>query len=98
MNLGTGAGAQNGNIAGTLSTLPGSVSVLIGGYDGIASTLFQYQTGSNAVAGPGGMYDANITGNQLNFTVSLVKNDGTSKGVNSNSNIEIFEIQENSGP
>jgi hypothetical protein len=44
------------------------------------------------------MYDANIAGNQLNFTVSLVANTATAQGVNSNSNIVIFEIQENSGP
>lgn len=95
MNLGTGAGAQNGNIAGTLSTLPGSVSILINGFNGMNSTAFQYQTGSNAVAGPGGVYDTNITGSQLGFTICLVKNNGVAKGATSSTNNETFDIDVN---
>ncbi|MCR4727906.1 MAG: SH3 domain-containing protein [Lachnospiraceae bacterium] len=91
-------GTQIQDIAGTLSSAPGKVNVLISDYDENNLNGFQYTTGSTARARLGGMYDANIAGNQLNFTVSLVANTATAQGVNSNSDTEIFEIQGNSGP
>lgn len=67
-------GAQIQDIAGTLSSAPGKVNVLISDYDESNLNGFQYTTGSTAWARLGGMYDANIAGNQLGFTVCLVNN------------------------
>lgn len=92
MNLVAGAGAQNGNIKDTLSNEPGRVSVSFYGYDGKSQTGFTYESGPNARARLGGMYDVRITKSLLDFTVCLVKNDGTSKGATSGSNNEEFNI------
>ncbi len=56
-----------GGMPTTASTGSGS-----SGTGGNTTTAFQYDTASNARAKLGGMYDSNITRNQLGFTISLV--------------------------
>ena len=89
MNRIDGAGAQNANIAATLSNKPGMVGVVFSSWTGGG---FQYETSANSRARLGGMYDARITKSQLNYTVCLVKTDTTAKGEVSNTTTETFTI------
>ena len=90
MTRNDGAGAQNADIAGTLSDKPGMVAVVFNNWKG--SGGFQYETTANARAKLGGMYDARITKSQLNFTVSVVDKYEQAKGEISNANTEYFTI------
>ncbi|MCR5311423.1 MAG: SH3 domain-containing protein [Lachnospiraceae bacterium] len=93
LKLVTGAGAQNGDIDGTLSNVPGVVGVLLTGFDQSNPNGFQYETESNARAKLGGMYDINITGNQVAFTVSRVSSTTSSAiGAQSGTSEEEFMI------
>lgn len=90
MTLNQGAGAQNADIAGTLSDKPGMVAVVFNNWKGTSG--FQYESTANARARLGGMYDARITKSQLNFTVSVVDEYRGAKGEISDTTTENFTI------
>jgi hypothetical protein len=90
MTLNQGAGAQNADIAGTLSDKPGMVAVVFNNWKGTSG--FQYESTANARARLGGMYDARITKSQLNFTVSVVDEYRGAKGEISDTTTEYFTI------